>query len=398
MVKLPTGKDDAGDGTGKTDFSVDFDRQQGSGESCRGVRLRRLRMARQARRVRHPGRRVPLGRRRRVPVAQLAAGHRRAERLRAVAATRRRTTRAVHGIDGSHRRRSSSDTENITRATLGLTAQNEEGLLLRRRRELERADRRRATDVPRGRATTFGDYYDWQFRIGYHPGVRVYVPPPPPPRPPPPPAAAAAGARPDGEGASAIRARWKSARASTVTATAPGFDRLRGDLSLDGAERHAGAARPSGRRSGRRRSRKGRVPVTVTVTCPTDNRTASRHGQHPGDAAAGQELHVRGRVLRLRPLLRCGRKRRACWTKRSPRCARTPTLRVEDRRAHLQHRHGRIQPRARRSPRERGEGLPRQPRRHRRSAADGELRRGAAEVRQRPRGDAPPEPSRRARR
>jgi outer membrane protein OmpA-like peptidoglycan-associated protein len=34
-----------------------------------------------------------------------------------------------------------------------------------------------------------GDYFSGQFRIGYHPGVRVYAPPPPPPPPPAPPAA-----------------------------------------------------------------------------------------------------------------------------------------------------------------------------------------------------------------
>jgi outer membrane protein OmpA-like peptidoglycan-associated protein len=34
-----------------------------------------------------------------------------------------------------------------------------------------------------------GDAIGFQFRIGYHPGVRVYVAPPPPPPPPPPPAA-----------------------------------------------------------------------------------------------------------------------------------------------------------------------------------------------------------------
>ena len=34
-----------------------------------------------------------------------------------------------------------------------------------------------------------GDAVGFQFRIGYHPGVRVYVAPPPPPPPPPPPAA-----------------------------------------------------------------------------------------------------------------------------------------------------------------------------------------------------------------
>jgi outer membrane protein OmpA-like peptidoglycan-associated protein len=33
-----------------------------------------------------------------------------------------------------------------------------------------------------------GDFVDYQFRVGYHPGVRRYVAPPPPPPPPPPPA------------------------------------------------------------------------------------------------------------------------------------------------------------------------------------------------------------------
>ena len=34
-----------------------------------------------------------------------------------------------------------------------------------------------------------GDFADWQIRLGYHPGTRVYVAPPPPLPPPPPPAA-----------------------------------------------------------------------------------------------------------------------------------------------------------------------------------------------------------------
>ena len=71
---------------------------------------------------------------------------------------------------------------------------------------------------------------------------------------------------------------------------------------------------------------------------------------------------------------------------------------ARDRRAHLQHRHGRIQPGARRAPRERGARLPGEPRHRRRPAAHGQLRRGAAEARQRARRDAPPQPPRRARR
>ena len=48
------------------------------------------------------------------------------------------------------------------------------------------------TDDPDQKST---DFVDWQIRIGYHPGVRVYVPPPPPPPPLPPPAPTAAPPR-----------------------------------------------------------------------------------------------------------------------------------------------------------------------------------------------------------
>ncbi len=62
-------------------------RQQGSVEARGSVGVRRLRMARQPGRLRHPWRRVPLGHRPDVPVAQLPAGRRRVERFRAVQAT-----------------------------------------------------------------------------------------------------------------------------------------------------------------------------------------------------------------------------------------------------------------------------------------------------------------------
>ena len=53
------------------------------------------------------------------------------------------------------------------------------------------------------------------------------------------------------------------------------------------------------------------------------------YGQHPGDAAAGADLHVRGRATSTSTATRCGRKRRGCSTKRSRRCAQNATLRVE---------------------------------------------------------------------
>jgi outer membrane protein OmpA-like peptidoglycan-associated protein len=71
-----------------------------------------------------------------------------------------------------------SATENITRATLGLTFQAKNGFFAGAGVSWNVPTRARSgsfTDEP----DVIGDYYDWQFRIGYHPGVRVYAPPPP---------------------------------------------------------------------------------------------------------------------------------------------------------------------------------------------------------------------------
>ncbi len=75
-----------------------------------------------------------------------------------------------------------SATENVSRATLGLTFQAKNGFF---------ASGGVSWNMPTlGRNGSFtdepsvtGDYYDMQFRIGFHPGVRVYVPPPPPAAP-----------------------------------------------------------------------------------------------------------------------------------------------------------------------------------------------------------------------
>jgi outer membrane protein OmpA-like peptidoglycan-associated protein len=81
-----------------------------------------------------------------------------------------------------------SNTENLTRATVGLTIQGHNGFFV---------GGGVSWNVPQQSRNTrftdddeFGDYFDWQVRIGYHPGVRIYVPPPPPPAPAPTPAPA----------------------------------------------------------------------------------------------------------------------------------------------------------------------------------------------------------------
>ena len=66
------------------------------------------------------------------------------------------------------------------------------------------------------------------------------------------------------------------------------------------------------------------------------------------------------------------------------------------RRPHLQHRHDRVQPGPRRTPRGRRARLPLGPWHRRGPSPDRQLRRRASEARQQPRRDAPPEPPRRS--
>jgi outer membrane protein OmpA-like peptidoglycan-associated protein len=116
-----------------------------------------------------------------------------------------------------------------------------------------------------------GDSSGFQMRLGYHPGVRVYVPPPPPaPAPPPPP--------PPQHNLS-VTAQCDPCtvdvgKVSTVTATA--LD------SIGCAVTYAWSAPTGTFTSGTSRQtpwtapmQEGTVPVTVTVTCPTDAKTAS---------------------------------------------------------------------------------------------------------------------------
>jgi outer membrane protein OmpA-like peptidoglycan-associated protein len=118
-----------------------------------------------------------------------------------------------------------------------------------------------------------GDSAGWQFRLGYHPGVRVYVPPPPPAPPPPAPTPVAPTHN------LTVRAQCNPCtvevgQVSTVTATAVD--------SIGCAVTYSWSA-PTGTfsdRTGRQTpwtapQQPGTVPVTVTVTCPQDGKTAS---------------------------------------------------------------------------------------------------------------------------
>ena len=86
----------------------------------------------------------------------------------------------------------------MTRAHLGINYQHPRGFFIGTGLAWNLPTEERIESQSENREKPFGDYWDWQVRIGYHPGVRVYVPPPPPA--PPAAAAAAAGPQPDGQG------------------------------------------------------------------------------------------------------------------------------------------------------------------------------------------------------
>jgi outer membrane protein OmpA-like peptidoglycan-associated protein len=152
-------------------------------------------------------------------------------------------------------------------ASLGLTWQNTRGLFAGAGINYNlRLDGRSAAN---GYEDETGDAVGFQLRIGYHPGVRVYVAPPPPP-PPPPPAAAPANAPPT------VRARCEPCtvevgKTSTVTADATDPD---GDALTYSWRAAAGSlSTPNGRQSPwTAPMQEGPVVVTVEVTDPRGGR------------------------------------------------------------------------------------------------------------------------------
>ena len=116
-----------------------------------------------------------------------------------------------------------------------------------------------------------GDRMDIVGRIGYHPGVRVYVAPPPPP---PPPAPAPAPVHDLSVKAACNPCTVEVGKTSTVSAVATD--------SIGCSVTYSWSAPAGTFTNGTAQStpwtapnQTGPVPVTVTVTCPTDGKTAS---------------------------------------------------------------------------------------------------------------------------
>ena len=94
-------------------------------------------------------------------------------------------TAGLVGVDGSVAPLL-ADTPNQTRVHFGLNYQHRRGFFAGTGLAWNLPKEGRVEAFSEGNDSPFGDYWDWQVRVGYHPGVRVYVPPPPPPPPPPP--------------------------------------------------------------------------------------------------------------------------------------------------------------------------------------------------------------------
>jgi outer membrane protein OmpA-like peptidoglycan-associated protein len=120
------------------------------------------------------------------------------------------------------------------------------------------------------------NFWGHQVRIGYHPGVRIYVPPPPPPPapPPPPPAPAPAPTHNLTVRAECNPCTVQVGQTSTVTATA--MDSIGCAVTYRWTAPTGTFANAAQRQTiWTAPQQEGTVPVTVTVTCPTDNKTAS---------------------------------------------------------------------------------------------------------------------------
>lgn len=180
VLKLPTGDDDAGVSTGKTDFLVDF---VASKDAARLVELSGY--AGWEVRGQPDGLDAPSGAFRwgggaAFPSRSPLRGVLELTGLVPSQDTAAFTGPRMTGFDASLPALA-SDVQGLTRATAGVTWQHRNGFFL---------GGGISWNLPRESRTgyqsdsdPFGDYVDWQIRIGFHPGARVYVAPPPPAAP-----------------------------------------------------------------------------------------------------------------------------------------------------------------------------------------------------------------------
>jgi len=272
IVKLPTANKDVGNGTGKADFLVDLivSKEVSRMAEVSGYAGFEVRGS-------PDNFTIPTGAFRwgagagfpsRSPV-RVTAELNGIANSSSTASMNGRTLRAVDGTFSPLL----VDVENITRATVAVTYQAPKGFFVgaglswnvpRQERLTGHAD---SDDYP------FGDYWDWQVRIGYHPGVRIYVPPPPP-EPTPPPAPPAPAVHNLSVRAQCNPCTVEVGRPSTVTAVPQSS--INCAVTYRWTAPTGTFADPTARQTvWTAPNQEGSVPVTVTVTCPSDSKTAS---------------------------------------------------------------------------------------------------------------------------
>ncbi len=174
MVKVPTGKKDVGVSTGKADVSGDFIVSKDVAKVIELTGYAGYEYLGSPDGFDDADERVPVGRGRRVSVAQPGAHLRRVERRDPVGQHDDDHGRAAGGDRRQHRAVRVEHREADARDVRG-DVPGAERVFHRRRRELECPAAGAARQLHDIDEIPFADYWDWQVRIGYHPGVRVYV-------------------------------------------------------------------------------------------------------------------------------------------------------------------------------------------------------------------------------
>jgi outer membrane protein OmpA-like peptidoglycan-associated protein len=188
LFKLPTGDDTAGASTGKTDFAVDLIASKELQRRLEFSAYGGYEFRGSPDGIDAPGGAFRWGAGAGFPTRTPLRGVLEINGLLPTSDTATLTGPQLIATDGSISPLTAA-TENLTRMTLGATWQSRRGFFVGGGVSWNvPMESRDGFNTDSNGVSQFSDYFDWQVRIGYHPGVRVYVAPPPPPPPPPPPA------------------------------------------------------------------------------------------------------------------------------------------------------------------------------------------------------------------
>jgi outer membrane protein OmpA-like peptidoglycan-associated protein len=272
MLKLPTGDSDNGVSTGKTDFSIDAIVSAAKAAEVSGYAG--IEWRGQPDGFDTPGAAFRWG----AGVGFPARGTTRLTgELNGVIPSGDTTTMTgtqLVGLDGSLAPLL-SNTQTLTRATIGLTVQSRRGFFVGGGLSWTMPTTTRVTAFSENHDDVGSDYFDWQIRVGYHPGSRrtvAVVPPPPAPptptRPEPTPAptpAPTAQNRPPTVRVECDPCTVEAGGTVTLTAIAQDPD---GDTLTYRWSPPSGTIASPGERTTRwtAPNQEGTVPITVTVS------------------------------------------------------------------------------------------------------------------------------------